>query len=434
MKSKNPIRIVTIDSFDGKGRGKGTTETGGVLSVPFTAPGDVVEAAKTKSRTGRLERIVTPSPQRIDSVCRHFALCGGCSRQFLSYAHQLEYKKAAVAEWFQQRQLNYDFTDVEITPSPPYGYRNRMDFVWNWDGSFGLREQGCWYRVVDLSECHLLPPDVMEIAFEINRRVHGAGLPFRDSKRKTPGMRYLIVRRGVMTGEVMLLFVSDEMQLPESLWSGFDRVASVYQLVNNNAENDQSDGEPMLLSGSPTFRERVLDHTFDVGPRTFFQPNPVVAGDMASHLRGFLKEKPGRRLLDLFCGAGFFSALLADVCAETLGVELVAEAAQLARRNAPQANAQFVCMEAERMASLNLSGYDVLLIDPPRSGLHPKTLKWIEQQSFEEILYVSCNPKRGAEDIALMREQYQVDSVALFDQFPQTPHVEMIARLVRTVS
>ncbi|MBZ0256209.1 23S rRNA (uracil(1939)-C(5))-methyltransferase RlmD, partial [bacterium] len=429
MKNKHPIRIVTIESFDGKGRGKGTTETGGVLSVPFTAPGDVVEAARMKARTGWLQRVLTPSPNRIDPACRHFGHCGGCARQFLSYSQQLEYKKDAVIGLFNQRHLEYDFASLEITPSPPFEYRNRMDFVWNWDGSFGLREQGKWYRVVSLEECRLLPPEVMEIAFEVNRRVQAAGLPFRDSRRQTPGMRYLIVRRGVMTGEVMLLLVTSDMQLPESLYSGFDLVASAYQLVNDNPENDQSDGEPVHLAGAETFRERILNHDFSIGPRTFFQPNPVVAESMALHLREILQEKPGRRLVDLFCGAGFFSALLAEACEETLGVELVAEAVQLARRNAPQANAQFVCMEAERMDSLDVSGYDVLLIDPPRSGLHPKTLKWIEQQSFKEILYVSCNPKRGVEDIAQMQKQYRVASVKLFDQFPQTPHVEMIARL-----
>ena len=431
MKSKNPIRIVTIESFDGKGYGKGATETGGVLSVPFTAPGDVVEAAKIKSRAGRLQRIVEPSPHRIDPVCRHFAHCGGCSWQFLPYSQQLQYKILAVAQAFQTHQLDFDFTQIEITPSPPLGYRNRMDFVWNWDGSFGLREQGRWYRVVDLQECHLLPPDVMAIALEVNRRVHAAGLPFRDSKRKTPGMRYLIVRRGVMTGEVMLLFVSDTMKLPDTLWSGFDQVASVYQLINDNQENDQSDGEPVLLSGSATFRERVLGHEFHVGPRSFFQPNPVVAESMVERLRTIIKEKAGRKLVDLFCGVGLFSALLSGDCAETLGVEIVAEAAQLARRNAPQANARFICMEAERASSLQLDQYDALLVDPPRSGLHPKTLKWITQQSFGELLYVSCNPRRGAEDIAQLREHYRVVSVALFDQFPQTPHVEMIARLTR---
>ncbi len=429
MKKNYPTRIVTIDSFNAKGFGKGTTDTGGELSVPFTAPGDVVEAAKVKSRQGRLNQVIEPSPHRIEPACQHFGHCGGCAWQCIDYQQQLKFKTQSVANSFRQHCLNYDFDAVEITPSPPFGYRNRMDFVWNWDGSFGLRELGRWYRVVELHECRLLPPEVMEIALEINQRVHDAGLPFRDSKRKTPGMRYLVVRRGVMTGEVMLLFVSDAMELPESLWSGFTQVASIYQLINTNPENDQSDGGPRHLGGSYYLRERVLEHEFHIGPRSFFQPNPVVAGEMAAHLRSIISEKPERKLVDLFCGVGFFSALLSSHCAETLGIELVAEAAQLARKNTPQPNAQFICMEAERISSLNLDQYDTLVIDPPRSGLHPKTLKWIKDQSFQEIIYVSCNPKRGAEDISHLQYKYKITSVALFDQFPQTPHVEMIARL-----
>lgn len=431
MSTKPPIiRTVAIHSLNDKGHGEGETDTGGALTVPFTAPGDVVEASKAKRRQGRLERVVTPSPERIEPRCRHFQQCGGCSWQHLGYKNQLQYKKDAVARWFARHGVKFDLSEVEILPSPPFAYRNRMDFVWSYDGRFGLREQGRFYRIVDLNECHLIPAELMERALEVNRRAHELELPFRDDKRKKRGLRYLIVRRGVFTGEVMFLFVSDDMPLPPSLWEGLG-ADSVYQLINDNLENDRSDGEPRHLDGALTFHDEAQGRRFAIGPRSFYQPNPIVAEAMAGHVQTLLDERGGESLLDLFCGIGYFTSLLADRFERIIGIELVEEALRYARRNAPQANVDFVCMNAEAISGLNARGIDTLLIDPPRSGLHPKTLKWILAQPFRQIIYVSCNPKRGAEDIAALSQAYSLDHARLFDQFPQTPHVEMIARLIR---
>ncbi|MBI1388078.1 MAG: 23S rRNA (uracil(1939)-C(5))-methyltransferase RlmD [bacterium] len=431
MRDRPPrIRTVHIDELDAKGFGAGPVNTEGRLSIPFTAPGDAVEVEKRRKGQGRLLRLLEPSPNRIAPTCRHFGACGGCLWQHIAYEDQLEHKRRSVERLLIRRELDYDASRLPITPSPHFGYRNRMDFVWRFDGRFGLRELGRWYSIIQLEECRLIAPEATEIAFEINRRAHAMGLRYRDQKKRIPGLRYVIMRRGVFTGRMMALIVSDEMEIPASLYEGLP-LDSVYQLINDNLENDGSDGRPVHLSGETTLRERVLNREFEIGPRSFFQPNPAVAAQMALHVRREFEARPGRRLLDLYCGVGFFSAMLADRFERALGVEIEAEAVNLARRNVPETNAEFVCMEAENSSDLDASGFDALLIDPPRNGLHPKTLKWILNQNFERIVYVSCNPKRGCEDIGLMKSHYRIADAELFDQFPQTPHVELIATLVR---
>jgi 23S rRNA (uracil1939-C5)-methyltransferase len=219
---KDPIiRTVTITDLDNKGKGIGNTDTGGRLTIPYTIPGETVEAVKLKRKQGKINHIIEPSPHRIEPTCNHFGLCGGCSWQHIDYDHQLQIKKDRILRRFKQFDIPITETGLEIEPSPPFGYRNRMDFLWWYDGRFGLRESGKWYSMVQLDECHLISESVMSVALEVNRRVKEHSLPYFDNKQKKPGMRYLIVRRGIFTGEIMLLFVTDKLDLSPSLWKTY---------------------------------------------------------------------------------------------------------------------------------------------------------------------------------------------------------------------
>ncbi|MGC9329885.1 MAG: hypothetical protein ACP5I1_19780, partial [Candidatus Hinthialibacter sp.] len=252
-----PIRVVHIETLNRKGQGVGKTDSGGKITASYTIPGEIVEVRKRRRGEGVLHRILTPSPHRVQPACRHFELCGGCSWQHIDYPRQLQYKRDRVIQRFQDCAIPLDRDSLEIESADPFEYRNRMDFLWWYDGRFGLRERGKWYSAVNLDECRLLPEAVMQTAMEVNRRVKELGLPYRDGKRKIPGLRYLIVRRGVFTGDIQLSFVTDSMHLPPVLWDGLEHVHSVYQLVNNNLENDNSDGEPIHLWGEPFYREQI---------------------------------------------------------------------------------------------------------------------------------------------------------------------------------
>lgn len=424
-------RIVHIHGFDKKGHGSGETETGGRVAVPYSIPGETVEAVKRR-RVGTLVRVVEPSPHRTEPVCRHFGVCGGCRWQHVEYGHQLEWKRRRVRAKFDALGVDTTGFEMPVQPSPPYGYRNRMDFVWWFDGRLGLREQGKWHKMVNLEECRLVDEGTMEAVFEANRRAHALGLPFHDQKYRRPGLRYAIVRRGIYTGDLMLNLVSDPMNLPAELYEGLPGVTSVYQLVNADPESAVSDGEPVHRWGETRYRERILGREFIAGPRTFFQPNPAVAETMVEcALEWAGNIQPRRFLADLYCGAGLFTAFLSEQFERTAGIELSGEALDCARLNAPAAD--FIECGAESMDAAWIEGSDLLLADPPREGLLPKALDAVRAARPGAILYVSCNPARGAEDIQTLLADYRLAGIRLFDQFPQTPHVEMMALLERRI-
>ncbi len=424
------IREVTIESVDKKGRGVGTTDTGGQLIVPFTIPGEQVHAEKQKRKLGSLDEVITPSIHRAQPRCKHFGVCGGCSWQHIAYEHQLRLKQETVERLFEHYHM--DVPALPVNGSPEYSYRSRMDYVWWFDDRLGLRQAGKWHTVVDLEECRLIPPQALDLVFEIHYRAIALGLPFRDSKKKTPGLRYLIVRCGIHTADVMINIVSDSMELPRDLWANLDELTSINHLINNDPQNDDSDGEPIHLDGLPHYRESILGREFLVGPRSFFQPNPCMAEKMVEWLRSRIETFSSRKkLLDLYCGIGTFSILLANLFEQVLGIESVDEAVQYGRMNQPPQNVKLLSIQAEKSMKDHWSHYDTLVVDPPRSGLHPKVLRAVLDHPFQNILYVSCSPRRGVEDMAKLSEQYEIVSTELFDQFPQTPHVELLTHLRR---
>lgn len=350
----------------------------------------------------------------------------------MEYSYQLEMKRERVCSRFEENGVAIDRNAIEIVSASPYEYRARMDFLWWYDGSFGLRQKGKWFSAVNLEECRLLPKPAMQAALEVNRRVQESGLPFRDSKRQTPGLRYLVIRSGIFTGDIQLSFVSDAMEIPSSLWEGIEGVTSVYQLLNENLENDLSDGEAIHLWGEPFYRERIEGREFFVGPRSFFQPNPVVASRMVEHVRQIVSSFSSRNgLIDLYCGIGLFAILLSDCFENVIGIENNQESVALAKRNAGDLPVLFGCLDAEKWSWPSRSKYDAVLVDPPRTGLHASVIPLLKNDPFSNLIYVSCNPSRGVEDIAQLLEAYDLVSVKLFDQFPQTVHVEMIAHLCK---
>ncbi len=430
IKSKSRLRTVHIHSLNKKGLGVGETETGGTLTVPFTLPGETVTAERYR-KGGKLVEVIEPSSMRVEPKCMHFGTCGGCAWQHIEFQHQLDLKVNAIHNKWIEQNIDISKIPTYMETSQPFHYRNRMDFVWWWDGSFGLREKGKWHSVVNLEECWLLPSEVMHVALEINRRAQVFGLPFRDQKRKIPGLRYLVIRTGIHTGEIMLNVVSDTMDLPRELWDGLPQVCSVYQLINDNPTRDTSDGEPVLLFGKEGYEETILDHTFIIKPNVFFQPNPKMAEKMVCTVREWIAndDGPKQRFVDLYCGVGMFTVLLEDLFEKTVGIELVESSIELARRHAERRAIDFVISDAVDIDMEFLQDVDVLLVDPPREGLVPKVMKKILQTLPKRIVYVSCNPRKGVEDIAQLLEQYEIKQIAYFDQFPQTPHVEMIVML-----
>lgn len=429
-KPKHPLRTVTIQSINKKGIGVGVTEQGGKMNVPFTLPGEKVLAEKY-SYGGKMTEVLEASPHRIEPTCRHFTQCGGCAWQHIHYQYQLQLKIESVKKCWDALQIDVSTVPIEVEASTPFHYRNRMDFVWWWNGAFGLREKGKWHSIVDLQECWLLPSEVMSVAVEVNRRAHVLGLPMRDQKKNIPGLRYLVIRTGIHTGEIMLNIVSDTMELPPELWDGLPHVCSVYQLINDDPLRDTSDGVPLHLYGKDGYEDIILDRPFIIKPNVFFQPNPKMAEKMVHTVREWIEtdDVPKQSFVDLYCGVGMFTVLLADMFDRVMGIELVESSIALARQHAGYQKIDFITANAVDINSELLKGVDMLLVDPPREGLLPKVIHTIKEALPKQLIYVSCHPHKGVEDIAQLLERYEIKKIAYFDQFPQTPHIEMMVML-----
>ncbi len=353
--------------------------------------------------------------------CRHFGECGGCLFQDIAYGDQLRLKL---------EYLNGLFAGaaevVDIIPSPPLGYRNRMDYVTAF-GRMGLRKAGRYRHVVDIESCEILQEKSRSLFAGLRPLL--AGVEDYDYVTHRGYLRYAVFRQGYFTGECMINLVAAKED---------DRVSSVLEPLLGSVDSVSlllNDGLADLSSG-PVFRtikggaitEEFDGVKFNITPNSFFQSNSPVARELYRRIRA---EIAGGRVLDLYSGVGSISLFIASMAEHVTGVELSAEAVEAANGNLAVngvGNADFVCADARDFLAERGSGYDTVVLDPPRAGTHPKMIRRLNEVRPRKIVYVSCNPASFRQDLAAL-EGYRLDSITAFDMFPQTPHVETLAVL-----
>lgn len=425
-----------MESVDEKGRGILHAD-GKEILVRFTAPGDTVGATIARRESGkllaRLDDVVSPSPHRITPRCPYVGRCGGCPLQFIDYPAQLTHKRDSV-----NRALSGVAGPIDaVLPSPEIFYfRNRMDYVVGPEGELGLKEPGRWDRVLDLDECFLLSEEAVEVMkrFRVFMRDHKLA-PW-DNRRHTGFVRYLVIREGKYTGERMVIAVTAEGTFPgEDLVRRLSPLATtVYWGVNPKITDISISEQLTLLHGKPHLEEKLGDFRFKIHPNVFFQTNSGGAAKLVEIVREYAAAGPTETIFDLYCGVGTFAISLAGLAKEVHGVELDAEAIALAKENAAMnwiTNASFRAEPAEKSALLTRT-FDLVIVDPPRSGLHPKVRETLLQTLPARIIYVSCNPAALARDIIVLKRSYQVQNIRAVDLFPHTPHVETVVHLVKT--
>lgn len=458
----------TIETIDEKGRGLFTyplPQTPGEtrsVAVPFTAVGDVVEATFTKRDQGKwiakLDRIETPSPVRVEAPCPHAGVCGGCLWQHMAYEAQLTLKRDMINAAFANAGHEERIENVIPCPDTLH-YRNRMDYVVSWKGELGLKEYGSWNRYLDLSTCLLLDEETPKI-LEISRGlVKDLGLVPWDAKRHEGQMRYVVIRLGRNTNERMILFVvKDLASLSKNNKDELKKRLSPYAttlLVGENPEiTDVSYVKTYeLLSGKDYLEEEVNGLRYTIHPNSFFQTNTVMAAKLQDIVLDFvgvglaptlpdptLPDSEGGHkarpygILDLYCGLGFFGIAAAKRGANVFGMELDAAAIELAKENAKKngvdERTRFVAGAVE---AFDWAGEtpDAVIVDPPRAGLHPKALATILEKQPPVLVYVSCNYHSLAKELAALKTVYRIERQQALDLFPQTPHVEVVTKLVR---
>lgn len=428
----------TIARFDAKGRGVLVTDDGDVL-VPFAIPGDTVRVELRGKRRGVwrgvLADISTPSSDRITPRCPYVGRCGGCPWQMIDYPAQLRAKRAFVYHALQGLAVP-EVPEVEPSPDTFY-FRNRMDYVVGPNGELGLKAPEQWWNVLDLSTCFLLSPEAVEIMsrFRTWMREHDV-IPW-NNRTHSGFARYLVIREGKRTGERMAMVVTASGELPgrEDLIARLQSLTTSILWGINSRITDLSIADQIhVLHGSEVLRERLSILQFEIPPNVFFQTNTLVAEQLVTTVRELATRSPTDLLVDLYCGVGVFSIALAHDAARVIGVESDPEAIAAAQRNAITngvTNVQFTLALAESW-SFPIDPIDVLILDPPRSGLHPRVIQKILALQPERVIYVSCNPTALGRDLQPLLTKYTCDAVRCLDLFPHSPHVETVVRLVRT--
>ena len=378
---------------------------------------------KKEKRKRRLFRELAENYASMEKpACAHFPECGGCLLQNVPYPDQLLLKRDYL------RLLLEDVAPVErVIGEEPYRYRNRMDFVTAF-GKIGLRKAGSFRHVVDIKSC--------AITQERSNSLLKAIRPFlREVEdfnylNHTGYLRYVVLRQGYYTGQTMLNFVisrRENLLQPclDTALSGADSVS----LILSEGKADLSYGEIMETLKGGSIEARFDDITFRYGPNSFFQSNSSVSLALYRKIR----EEVKGRVLDLYSGVGSISLFVAGKAESVTGVEIVPEAVEMAGRNRElngTGNAGFRCADALDFLKEDTGRYDTFILDPPRSGMHPKVLREIRRLAPEKILYLSCNPASFRED-RLGLEEYNLESFEAHDMFPQTSHVETLAVLKR---
>ena len=357
-----------------------------------------------------------------ESRCKYFGECGGCMFQNMAYENQLLLKKEYINSIFE------GISSIEsVAPSTPFNYRSRMDMVTAF-GKKGLRRAGSFRHVVDIETCQIMQNRSDEMYGKVRSLVEK--IEDYDYLRHEGYLRYIVLRQARFTGELMVNFVvsKPENRFGFTLYDFMEEVDSSSLIL--------SDGLADLNYGDifQTLKKGFITENFDgieymITPNSFFQSNSEMALQM---YRKILSLTRGRTL-DLYSGVGSISLFAASAAESVTGVEVIQEAVDVAERNRENneiENVNFICADAGEYVKESSGKFNTLILDPPRSGMNPKMLKYINEMAPERIVYMSCNPVTCRDDITKL-EGYSVDFLEAYDMFPQTPHVETLTLLTK---
>lgn len=450
---------------------KGIVETEeGVCVVKNALPGQRVQCAVNKVRhgkaEGRLLQVIAPSPIEGASPCPHFGICGSCTYLTLPYEEQLGIKESQVKKLLDSvlcKSATYRFEGIK--PSPVcYGYRNKMEFSFGdevKDGplALGMHKRGSFYDIVSVTDCRIVDEDYRKIlgcvlAYFDRLQKQGVDISFYHRLRHVGYLRHLLVRKAAKTGEILVALVTTT-QVTFSLYSE-DEVLSGLQAelctlsldgeivgflhTRNDAVADvvQSD-ETRVLYGRDYFYEELLGLKFKISQFSFFQTNSLGAEVLYETAREYISERvPDKIVYDLYSGTGTIAQLMAPVAKKVIGVEIVEEAVEAARKNAELNglhNCEFIAGDVLKVIDEIEEKPDIIILDPPRDGIHPKALDKIIRYGVEHILYISCKPTSLVRDLEVFLERgYEVERAVAVDMFPWTSGVECVCILSKQVN
>jgi len=478
------VDITDIDPTHGAGIGHLEVELGPQhehriypVLVPKTVPGDRVRVEVIRYRKrkveGRIGRILSPSPMRIEPRCKHFGSfagsgegkgCGGCVLQSLDYRHQLSVKERLVKKLMKDAGIDPGLVHPTRGLDEPWYYRNKMEFSFgaHEDGTLGLglHPSGMRFEVIDLEECFLQSSFVAPFLAAVRQWARAEGLEAFHFKRNDGWLRTLTIREGKRTGQRLVELTTSH---AETCGPDARAVAAAAEAFTKLALQTSEDlGAPLnsiywtrhrAVRGEPTRRIEEVMHgaeylaeelhllgddvlRFRIHPRAFFQPNTRQAEELYARVVERAELDGGERLLDLYCGTGTIGMALSPWADSVVGVEMQADAVDNARENARLNDIdhiEFICGDVSSVLQERTIEADVIIVDPPRAGLMPKALEHIDAiEGARRLVYVSCNPKALARDLVLLHERgWTTSSIEPVDMFAHTYHIENVTLLTR---
>ena len=445
----------------------------GVCVVKNTLPGQRVRAAVNKARNGRYEgrllEVLSPAPAEGESPCPHFGSCGGCAYLTLPYEESLALKEGQVkrllAPVLSAQKTACRFEEIKASPAV-FGYRNKMEFTFGdevKDGplALGMHKRGSFYDIVSVTQCQIVGEDYRKILrcvrdYFAMQQEKGFAVSFYHRMRHTGYLRHLLVRRAAKTGEILIALVTTT-QPPggrveeQTLLDGFcenllelpldGRIAGILHVRNDSLADVVQSDDTEILYGQDFFYEELLGLKFKISPFSFFQTNSLGAEVLYSTAREYIAEyiaadSAARKIVfDLYSGTGTIAQMMAPVAKKVIGVEIVGEAVEAAKKNAELNglhNCEFIAGDVLKVLDEIAEKPDVIILDPPRDGVHPKALAKILAYGVEHILYISCKVSSLARDLeSFLTGGYEAKRCVAIDQFPWTTGIETVCLLSR---
>lgn len=436
-----------------------------VVFIPYGAPGDVVNIKLDKKKRSYAEAhivdLVKPSPDRVTPACEHFGVCGGCKWQHIPYESQLRYKRDQVVDALT-RIAKVEIPEVNPTlgSKETFCYRNKLEYTFSckcWitfedlrsgreiadRNALGFHIPGAFDKVLDIKKCWLQDDLSNRIRLFVRQYALAKGYEFYDIKAQQGLMRTLMVRIA-STGEVMLIvvFARPEQEKIDDLMGAiaaeFPEITSLLYVVNQKVNDTIADQEVITYCGRDYINEEMEGLQFRIGPKSFYQTNSLQAYELYKVARRMACLKPDDLVYDLYTGTGTIANFVARQVKKVVGIEYVPEAIADAKLNSEVNGIDNTIFFAGDMKDVLTDGFieehgrpDVMIIDPPRAGMHEDVVNVILNARPERIVYVSCNPATQARDLALMDSLYRVEEVQPVDMFPHTHHVENVVRMTR---
>lgn len=424
------------------------------VTVKNGIPGQKIRFCINKMRKGKAEgRLLevlekSPSEQR-EPVCSIFPACGGCMYQTMPYEEQMKMKGAQVKEILDAAIVgDYEFEGVKASPKE-FAYRNKMEFSFGdeyKDGplSLGLHKKGSTYDVLTARDCKLVHEDMTKILNCVLAYFKERNVSYYKKMQHVGYLRHLLLRRGDITGEILVNLVTttqeehDHQALVDELLALplEGRIVGILHILNDSLSDIVQSDETRVLYGQDYFYEKLLGMEFKITPFSFFQPNSRAAEVLYSTVRDYIGDINNMTVYDLFSGTGTIGQVLAPVAKEVIGVEIIEEAVKAANENAAHngiTNCRFLAGDVFKVLDEIEEKPDVIVLDPPRDGIHPKALPKILDYGVDKIVYISCKVTSLARDLEMMQAKgYKVVKAVAVDQFVHTVHVETICLLQKS--